>query len=141
MRAFAAQIIPSDDGSPGAVEAGAVHFVDRAFAMPFFAGIVPTIRAGLADLDERARAIDRSAVFASLSSAQQIAIMRRIESDVFFLAARTLVLVGTFGDPSYGGNRGGAGWAMVDIDHRPSYTAPFGWYDATSDAAATKGDA
>ena len=30
-----------------------------------------------------------------------------------------------------GGNKGGAGWMMIGIDHRPSYSAPFGWYDAS----------
>jgi len=53
MRAFAAQIIPSDKSLPGADEAGAVHFVDRAFGKPFFADIVPVVRAGLADHQPR----------------------------------------------------------------------------------------
>jgi len=131
MRAFAAQIIPSDDGSPGAEEAGAVHFVDRALGMPAFANSVAVIRTGLADLDVRASHIDASKVFAALSGKQQIAIMRAIEHEPFFTAARALVVIGTFADPSYGGNKGGAGWMMIGIDHRPSYSAPFGWYDAS----------
>src|SRR6476659_4349447 len=36
LRAFAAQILPSENGAPGAEEAGAAFFVDRAFGMPFF---------------------------------------------------------------------------------------------------------
>jgi len=131
MRAFAAQIIPSDDGSPGAEEAGAVHFVDRALGMPAFANSIAVIRTGLADLDVRAGHIDASKVFAALPGEQQIAIMRAIEHEPFFTAARALVVIGTFADPSYGGNKGGAGWMMIGIDHRPSYSAPFGWYDAS----------
>jgi gluconate 2-dehydrogenase gamma chain len=130
MRAFAAQIVPSDDGTPGAEETGAVHFVDRALGLPLFADSVPLVRAGLADLDRRARAIGARDGFASLSAAKQVAMMRQIEHDPFFTAARNLVVIGTFADPSYGGNRNGAGWSMIGIDHRPSYTAPFGWYDA-----------
>ena len=132
MRAFAAQIIPSDDGAPGAEEAGAVHFVDRAFDMPFFAESVSAIRAGLADLDVRARAVNASSDFASLPHAQQVAILQDVEHTPFFKAARTLVVIGTFAEPSYGGNKDGVGWTMIGIEHRSSHTAPFGWYDAQS---------
>ena len=132
MRAFAAQIIPSDDGAPGAEEAGAVHFVDRAFDMPFFAESVPVVRAGLADLDARARVVKSRSDFASLAHAQQLTILKDVEHTPFFRAARTLVVIGTFAEPSYGGNTDGVGWTMIGIDHRPSYSAPFGWYDAQS---------
>lgn len=136
MRAFAAQIIPSEDGVPGAEEAGAIQFVDRALGMPSFVELAPVIRAGLADLDARARTLGRRD-FASLSSEQQVTIMREIEAEPFFAAARLLVVIGTFADPSHGGNQGAAGWMMIGMDHRPSYTAPFGWYDAK--AAAQRG--
>ena len=129
-RAFATQIIPPDDDTPGADDMGAVQFVDHALGQPSFAASVPVIQAGLADLDVRARSMDASGDFASLGAAQQIAIMRQIEDDPFFSVARTLVVIGTFADPSYGGNTAGAGWAMLGMEHRPSYTAPFGWYDA-----------
>jgi gluconate 2-dehydrogenase gamma chain len=136
MRAFAAQIIPSDDGSPGADEAGAVHFVDRALGLPFFADSAPIIRRGLADLDAHARALQPERDFAALARRQQIEIMRRIERDPFFAVARTLVVIGTFADPSHGGNAGGVGWTTLGIQHRPSYTAPFGWYDANPNGDA-----
>lgn len=134
MRAFAAQIIPSDDGTPGADEAGAVHFVDRALESPFFADSLPAIRAGLADLDARARAL-RTRDFASLGRSEQLVIMHQIERDPFFTVARMLVVIGTFADPSYGGNRDRVGWTIVGIDHRPSYSAPYGWYDAQASAS------
>lgn len=130
MRAFAAQIIPSSDGKPGADEAGAVYFIDRALGTPFFAADARTIRAGLADLDARARAMGERGGFASLAAAKQIAIMRAIEKGEFFAAARKLVITGTFADASYGGNRGDVGWSIIGMDHRASYGAPFGWYDA-----------
>lgn len=139
MRAFAAQVLPSDDKMPGADEAGAVHFVDRAVGTPFFANLVPVVRGGLATLDEHARAAGGRDGFASLSSAQQVALMRQIEATPFFAAARTLVVIGTFADPSYGGNRGGAGWAIVGMEHRPSFAAPFGWYDAQVDTDTPTG--
>jgi gluconate 2-dehydrogenase gamma chain len=141
MEAFAAHIFPSVPGAPGAVELGAVRFVDRALGEPFFAASAPVVRAGLADLDARARALGGRRGFAALAAGQQEAILRQIEHGDFFKAARTLVLVGTFADPSYGGNRGGAGWAMLGFDHRPSYTSPFGYYDAPAGAAAGRGAA
>jgi gluconate 2-dehydrogenase gamma chain len=130
MEAFAAQIIPSVQGAPGAVELGAVQFVDRALGEPFFAAGVPVVRAGLADLDARARAFGERHGFASLDAEQQETLLREIEQGDFFKTARTLVLIGAFGDPSHGGNRDGAGWIMLGMDHRPSYTPPFGYYDA-----------
>lgn len=130
VRAFAARILPSEAGSPGAEEAGTVHFVDRAFGDPFFADAVAIVRAGLADLDARARAAGGRDGFASLPEADQAALLRRIDAGPFFAAARLLVLIGTFADPAHGGNRGGAGLAIVGVEHRPTYAAPFGWYDA-----------
>lgn len=141
LRAFAAQILPSDGDLPGADEAGAVYFVDRAFGMPFFADSVPGIRSGLADLDVRAKSATGRHDFAAASGADQIAIMRAIETTPFFVAARALVVIGTLGDPSYGGNRGGAGWSLLDIEHRPSFTAPFGWYDTHLGPGAPPGAA
>jgi len=141
MEAFAAQIFPSVHGAPGAVELGAVRFVDRALGKPFFAASVPVVRAGLADLDARARALSGGGVLASLATGEQVAILWQIEHGDFFKAARTLLLIGTFADPSYGGNRGGAAWAMIGIDHRPSYTTPFGYYDAQASRGSSRGAA
>ena len=130
MRAFAAQILPSEPGSPGAEEAGVVFFVDRAFGDPYFATTVPVVRAGLAELDAQARAAGARHGFSSLPHAGQVAAIRRIANGQFFAAARTLVLIGTFADASYGGNRSGTGHMIVGMEHQPSYSAPFGWYDA-----------
>lgn len=130
MRAFAAQILPSENGRPGAEEACAVNFIDRALGLPYFADSVPIVRSGLAELDTRANAAGARDGFASLSSAKQIELMREMQTTTFFLTARSLVVIGTLADPSYGGNRGASGLALLNIDHRPSYAAPFGWYDA-----------
>ena len=132
MREFSARILPSDDGVPGAIEAGAVYFVDRALALPAFAESLPVIRAGLADLDARSRA---AGGFASLSPAQQIDVLNAIERTAFFRTARALVITGTLADPSHGGNRDHTGWAMLDFEHHPTYAAPYGWYDAPSHAS------
>lgn len=138
MRALAAQIIPTDNDGAGAEEAGAVYFIDRALAQAYFAESLPLIRAGLADLDERARAINGRWEFGSLPSSQQMTIIREIERQPFFAAARTLVVLGTFADPLHGGNRNHTGWKLVKMDHQPTYTTPFGWYDAQATVATPK---
>jgi hypothetical protein len=56
MSAFAAQILPADADSPGANDLGAVQFIDRVLGHPYFVAMTPLIRAGLTDLDVRARA-------------------------------------------------------------------------------------
>jgi hypothetical protein len=107
--------------------------------MPAFADAGPLLRRGLADLDRRARALGARDGFAALDPARQDAVIRTVEGTEFFEAARTLVVIGTFADPSYGGNAGGVGWALVKMEHRASYPPPFGWYDA--EAAARAGGA
>jgi len=138
MKAFAARIIPSDDGTPGADELGVVYFIDRALGTPYFSPNLPLLRAGIADLDARARVAGERNGFASLGSQEQIGIMRQLDGGAFFTAARTLVVIGAFADPSHGGNKGGAGWTMVGMEHRPSFSAPFGWYDAHPDSGPPK---
>lgn len=129
MAAFARRILPSEDG-PGAEEAGAVHFVDQALAS-HFADALPLIRSGLADLDERARQAPGDAeTFAELSADEQVRIMEEVEDTPFFFMARMFTVMGTFADPRYGGGRGGVGWEILGIDHRPAFEPPFGWYDA-----------
>ena len=130
MRAFAARILPSEPGMPGAEEAGAVHFVDQVLGRPFFASLAPLIHDGLAELDVRARTAGSHRGFALLSESAQIDVMRQMERQPFFAAARTLVLAGTFADATYGGNRDGAGFTIIGMRHEPAYSAPFGWYDA-----------
>ena len=130
MEAFAEQIIPADPGSPGAKDAGAVYFADHALATVFADWLTP-IRAGLADLDARARSRRRGVTsFAELSSDEQRRIMRQVESTAFFGLARNLAVMGTFADPSLGGNQGGAREKILQIEHRPAFQPPFGYYDA-----------
>jgi gluconate 2-dehydrogenase gamma chain len=129
MRAFAAQIIPAEAGLPGAEDAGAVHFVDRAVAIPPYAAHLVELRQGLADLDVRAHKLGAKKGFASLGSAQQVAVMREIERSHFFTTARMLTIMGTFSDPTYGGNKNGVGWHLAGMEHHETFQAPFGWYD------------
>ena len=126
--AFAARIIPSDR-TPGATEAGAVYFADRAVAGPF-AAMQEVLRTGLADLDARATAA-HGAVFAELRPRDQDALMREVEqAGPFFPVAHLLTVTGVFADPSYGGNRDGVAAVLEATEHAATYSAPFGFYDA-----------
>ena len=128
MRALASRILPSGDGLPGAEEAGAVWFIDAALEGPF-ASMKEPLLAGLADLDRRAEA-SHGERFAALSPPGQDAIVAGLADGPFFGMARLLTVAGVFADPRYGGNRNGAGPALVGVRHAPSYQPPFGWYDA-----------
>jgi len=124
LGAFADRILPPDPGLPGAVDAGAVHFVDRALAelMP---PVAPVVREGLAELDRRS-----GGDFAGLDATRQDEVMRALEDSEFFYVGRMLVLCGVFADPKYGGNRDGAGNELVGIEPHGAHSPPFGWYDA-----------
>jgi gluconate 2-dehydrogenase gamma chain len=118
------------DGRPGAREAGAVYFVDRALAT-FNASQKKLYTDGIADLNRRAAA--RSSPvggFVALSAAQQDDVLREVEQTPFFQAARFDAIVGTFALPTYGGNHDFMGWHMLGFDHQPRFQAPFGYYDA-----------
>jgi gluconate 2-dehydrogenase gamma chain len=125
--AFASRILPAEVG-PGASQAGAVYFADRALAGPF-GGVLEPVRAGLADLDARATAA-HGAAFADLSARQQDALMREVEATPFFELGHLLTVAGVFADPSHGGNREGVGFALLGMEHAATYSPPFGFYDA-----------
>ncbi len=130
FEAFGALIIPTDD-TPGAREAGVVYFADRALAT-FFAFLLPGIRPGLADLRQRAQAVNSDADgFASLDESAQLQIMRAIEQEDpgFFGTARLLVALGFTSNPSYGGNRDQIGWQVIGFEDRFQHAPPFGAYD------------
>ena len=130
LSAFAAQILPSGDGQPGAGELGSIHFIDRALGS-YLSQMRELIAEGARDLDARARSATPPATsFAALTPEQQIAVMTAVESEPWFFNARMITLMGAFSDPSHGGNRDGAGLRLLQIEHQPTHTPPFGHYDA-----------
>lgn len=127
--AMTSRILPSVDGRPGAHEAGVVWFVDRALAT-FNAEQKTLYVDGVADLNRRAAEQQPGGGFSALAPARQDEILRAIERTPFFQTARFDTIVGTFGLPTWGGNRGYAGWRLLGIEHQPAFQAPFGYYDA-----------
>ena len=118
-------LIPSDDNGPGATEAMAVRYIDRALA-----GALQdqreAYRVGLAALERYARQT-RGAPFLQLTETRQISLLIDVESGTatganvgfagssaqFFALVRGHVMQGTFGDPHYGGNEGFVGWDLL----------------------------
>ncbi len=129
LAAIAERIVPTTN-TPGAREAGAVFFMDKAFGT-FEKAALPVVKKGLAELPARVAKRQKGAKsFAALPVADQDAILIDLESGEFFGAVRYLTMVGVFGNPSHGGNRGGVGWKLIGFEPKPSHAPPFGYYDA-----------
>lgn len=121
LDAIVARLIPTDATGPGAVDAGAVRYIDRALA-----GALSSSRqayaSGLAALDKYARS-SRGKPFAELSHTDQDSVLIDVEtgaatgfpgsSAAFFNMALNHTHQGTFGDPYYGGNKDFIGWDLV----------------------------
>jgi gluconate 2-dehydrogenase gamma chain len=129
VEALTAQIIPGDE-TPGAREAGTVHFIDRALAT-FERDKQAAYTAGISDLEAKARELSGGAgKFSSLTSAQQIQVLTAIEKTPFFALVRMHTVVGFFANPEYGGNQGKIGWKLMGFEDKFNYQPPFGYYDA-----------
>jgi choline dehydrogenase-like flavoprotein len=129
VEAVTDRVLPATGGLPGARDAHAAAFIDGALAQ-FLVDDRKTYRAGIATLEARARkTFPRSAGFASLATKEQDALLAAIEKSPFFQTIRAHTLVACFADPKYGGNFEYLGWKLLDFDHQPTYSAPFGYYD------------
>lgn len=129
LEAMMGRIIPSDDG-PGAKEAGAVYFADRALG----GVLAPHKDEFIGDLAGlRKKAIEMwpgTTAIAALSAAQLDELIRSVEKERVFGGLRFLTVVGTFGNPSWGGNRDQVGWKRIGHEMKGSFQPPFGYYDA-----------
>jgi gluconate 2-dehydrogenase gamma chain len=121
LEAVTARLIPADVNGPGAKEARAAHYIDRALAGPL-SGFRANYTAGLASLDAYARS-KKGSPFAQLAVADQDALLAELQNGtatgfaqpptIFFNLMRTHTIEGTFGDPYYGGNANFVGWDLI----------------------------
>ena len=121
LEAIVARLIPTDEHGPGAREARAAHYIDRALGGAMAASR-EVYRSGLAAVDRYA-GTSKGARFADLSAADQDVVLTDMEKNVatgfepnsasFFTLVRTHTIHGTFGDPHYGGNRDFVGWDLI----------------------------
>ena len=129
VEAIAAQIIPSDD-TPGAREARAIYFIDRALAT-FATEDRASFVEGLKELDKKsAKRFGKTKRFADLNSEQQTKILKEIEKTEFFELARTMTILGTFSNPEYGGNYDKIGWKLLGFEDQFFFKSPYGFYDS-----------
>lgn len=129
VEALSAFLIPTDD-TPGAVEAGAVYFIDGALS-EFMQPWADTFRAGLAEFGEDlAKTHPGVNSISELAETDAVAFLRTVEDTVFFRLCWTLTVWGTLVDPAYGGNRDRVGWSMIGFEDRHAWHPPFGYYDA-----------
>ena len=121
LEAMVARLIPTDDAGPGATEARAARYIDRALGGAL-ASSREAYRSGLSAVDSYARA-SGGAPFAQLSTSQQDAVLNDMEKNVatgftpnastFFNLVLTHTIQGTFCDPYYGGNANFVGWDLI----------------------------
>lgn len=131
LEAITAQIIPSD-GTPGAVEAGCIHFIDRALET-FDHDKRELYRTGLAAAQtKRLELFPQSRTIADLEPAQAIALLKAIEDTDFFKLVRTHTIMGFLATPEWGGNQNLVGWKHIGLEHKMTFEPPFGYYDAVA---------
>lgn len=111
LAAVCARLIPTDESGPGASEARASVYIDRALG-GWLASSRDTYVAGLAAIDEAARA-KGGRRFVDLAAADQDAVLTTLEQTPFFALVRAHTIQGTFSDPVYGGNANFAGWDLI----------------------------
>ncbi len=119
--ALTTEFLPSEEGSPGATEAGVTTYIDRSLA-GFMRDLQSVYRRGFAALagltSERF-----GTTFVETTSEQRAQLMLEIAElsmnqpeiflGQFFRIVREHTIQGFFGDPAYGGNRDTVGWKLV----------------------------
>ena len=121
LEAIVARLIPTDENGPGAAEARAAHYIDRALAGPLGASR-RAYAVGLAAVDAYAQSA-KGTPFAKLAAQDQDAVLSDMEKNVakgftpnsstFFNLVRMHTIQGMFGDPYYGGNANFVGWDLL----------------------------
>ena len=121
LGAIVARLIPTDENGPGATEAHAARYIDRALRGAL-ASSREAYAAGLAAVDAYARS-SGGRPFAELVPDAQDDVLRDMENDVasgftpssasFFNLVRSHTIHGMFCDPAYGGNADFVGWELI----------------------------
>jgi len=118
LEAIVARLIPTDANGPGAAEARAARYIDRALG-GFLAPFLVAYRGGLSGIESYARSA-KGAPFTQLSAQDQDAVLTDVESNkgfpaagLFFNVVLSHTIQGTFCDPFYGGNANFVGWDLL----------------------------
>jgi len=125
FEAIAARILPTTD-TPGAREAGVIHFFDQTFAT-FNAGMLTPARGMLQQFQS---GIAGDVLFSELSEPDQDAYLESNQQTPFFGMMRFLTMCGFFGMSKYGGNQSVSYELLGMSVNAHVYPSPFGYYDA-----------
>jgi len=132
IAAMAARLIPTTD-TPGATEAGVIHFIDQAFDGAL-AGELEAARAELEAFQAALEVEHPGVSFAALTASAQDAFLTTREGSPFFERVREMTILGFFAMSSYGGNRDHLSWDLIGFEGHGAWTAPFGYYDQEANA-------
>jgi len=120
LEAMVARLIPTDSNGPGATDARAARYIDRALG-GFLTSFLIVYRTGLAGVETYARTA-KGASFTQLSAQDQDAVLTDMENNaakgfptaaLFFNVVLSHTIQGTFCDPFYGGNANFVGWDLL----------------------------
>jgi gluconate 2-dehydrogenase gamma chain len=121
LEAIVERLVPSDELGPGAREARAAHYIDRALGGAL-ASSRQAYASGLAALDRYAQS-SRGKRFQDLSATDQDSVLIDVETGAatgftgssaqFFALVLNHTRQGMFGDPYYGGNASFIGWDLL----------------------------
>lgn len=147
--ALTARIIPSDD-TPGAREAGAVYFIDRALAT-FATDDQKAYEQGLLSLQTQVAELFPGVLkFSAATAEQQDEALVYLDPEnpenarpriagsakradpflqSFFETVRMHTITAFLVDPESGGNRDAVGWKLIGRDPAHVFQPPFGYYD------------
>ena len=129
IEAMAARILPTTT-TPGAREAGVIHFFDNVLGGPMagmlgaIRGSLPGFQQGIAD---RFAGAER---FSDLGEDDQDAWLNDNGRTPLFNLVRTLTLIGFFAMSKYGGNKDHLSWDLIGFEGHAAMQPPFGYYDA-----------
>jgi len=122
VKAMAAQIIPGSASDPGAAEAGAHIYIDRALNGAY-SSQQQSYKRGLAAVNAYSQSLYKKN-FPDITASQQSGILTDMQAGkptnfygpsaaAFLTTVISHVREGTFADPVYGGNLNLAGWKMI----------------------------
>ena len=117
LSAACERILPRDE-DPGAIDLGVPRYIDRMVATPELASVRALLMRVLPLLDRESKKRFGGKAFHEASPPEQDEVLTLWERghdgpQPFFPVLLSLTLEGAFGDPKYGGNIGGRGYAMV----------------------------
>jgi len=117
LSAVCERLLPRDE-DPGAIDLGVPGYIDRMVASPELTSVRELLLRVLPIVDREARKRYGGKAFHETAPAEQDEVLGLWQhghdgSQPFFPVILSLTLEGAFGDPKYGGNSGGRGFAMI----------------------------